>query len=537
MMNDGFSHTHPACGNAHTATDRLPIPAAESPFRRQTTAGNTQMKKKKKKVKKKQQQLHSPGYGFFYGSCAMGIGPGACSRRQTAWERMNNDTHLRKNISTMKSTMSTQPKKSWKSKLRKRQRILDRVKAIPNPVSRTMTAARELQLRIQELTAAHIRGGIDDGGDRFSKKSTIGGSNIKEMNSPHSMGATTHIVASVDSALSVATAKKIRNAVRIVTERWSIPRANIPRLWLEVILPESNVLLELGNKEQQDGEQAGFESSPIVTPPTRLCQFGGELRKCCRDVSAAAGTQELFAAYMERRCVSNEALPEDHVAALWRFGLKIGLEEDIVFGWHAGILRAVRILASVEMTEEKRALLRERLSPFIEWMNKVYEPVTAGVVAAIGGVRGGGGVRSLKALVVAPLEATLEETATAASTVDGHNSKPASRSRSRGPKPPVHDPTRVAGPRGRNIKANHAAKKKEKVGEEEEEEEEAGVATAATRQEETSVKSRVETAVMSDDGTPDGGNNKETIPISQEVKAASQEKESATREAEGSAAA
>ena len=71
-MNDGFSHTHPACGNAHTATDRLPIPAAESPFRRQTTAGNTQMKKKKKKVKKKQQQLHSPGYGFFYGSCAIG---------------------------------------------------------------------------------------------------------------------------------------------------------------------------------------------------------------------------------------------------------------------------------------------------------------------------------------------------------------------------------------------------------------------------------------------------------------------------------
>ena len=63
------------------------------------------------------------------------------------------------------------------------------------------------------------------------------------------------------------------------------------------------------------------------------------------------------------------------------------------------------------------------------------------------------------------------------------------------------------------------------------------MATAATRQEETSVKSRVETAVMSDDGTPDGGNNKETIPISQEVKAASQEKESATREAEGSAAA
>ena len=508
---------------AHKATERLPVPAAESPFRRQTRTTRkikgSRRVEKRKNIKNKTktggrrplQHPHSPGYGFFYGSCAMGIGPGARSRRQTAWERMNNDAHLRKNISTMKSTMSTQPKKSWKSKLKKRQKILDRVKTIPNPVSRTMTAARELQLRMQELTAAHIRDGADDGGDRFTKSSTIEGGSAKELKSHHTASLTTYIEASVGTSLAMETAKKIRNAVRIVTERWQIPRANIPRLWLEVVLPESNVLLELG-REPENGEHVELCDGPIISPPTRLCQFGGELRKCFRDPSTALGAQELFAAYLERRCVSTESLSEEQVAALWRLALKFGLEEDIVFGWHAGILGAVRILASVEMTEDKRALLRERLSSFIEWMNKVYEPDSSKGNSAKVLVP----ERGLKKLAVQPLGTAFKSTGR---YTGGISSESVTKSiNKRDPVPPVSGSMRVAGPRGRSIKAKIKAKNnaKEKISN--------GVAQGTV-----SEMQMVASGATDLENTP-----AETQEAAVVKKEPSQEKESATRE--GSAA-
>ena len=139
---------------------------------------------------------------------------------------------------------------------------------------------------------------------------------------------------------------------------------------------------------------------------------------------------------------------QEHVAALWKLGLKFGLEEDIVFGWHAGILGAVRILASVEMTEEKRSQLRERLSSFIEWMNKVYEPTDNQGPATSNPTKSGAmgakslaAKRSLKKLDTSPIE------------------KPQPSLKSTMPTPPMKGPKRGAGPRGRNIQAKVDAKK------------------------------------------------------------------------------
>ena len=408
----------------------------------------------------------------------MGLGPGARNKRQTAWERMNNDAHLKKNIRTMKPTISTQPKKTWKSKLKKRQRIIDRVKAIPDPVSRTMTAARELQLRIQELTAAHIRSGVDDGGDRFG----IPSKNKKDNSGADSVVTT--IIANTKSSVAASTAKRIRHAVRIVSERWSVPRSNVSRLWLEVVLPESNVVLELG-KEKQDGygDEENTPAPSSITPPTRFHQFGTELRKCCRDVSSSSNTQELFAAYVERRCVSDDALSVDHLSELWKNALKYGLEEDTIFGWHAGILGAVRILASVEMTEEKRTSLRERLSSFIKWMNKEYEPSSVTGQANKGGVshmnesvngfKSLAAKRSMKSLAIAPIStAFVDDTAPEKLPTDCNASvaivatesieRASEPSRKPNPVPPTGKPRMIDGPRDRSIKAKSEAKKKQK---------------------------------------------------------------------------
>ena len=57
---------------------------------------------KRKKLKSQKQKLKGPGYGFFYGSCDAGLKPGTNNQRQMAWERNNNDKHLKRNIKKIK---------------------------------------------------------------------------------------------------------------------------------------------------------------------------------------------------------------------------------------------------------------------------------------------------------------------------------------------------------------------------------------------------------------------------------------------------
>ena len=53
--------------------------------------------------------------------------------------------------------------------------------------------------------------------------------------------------------------------------------------------------------------------------------------------------------------------------------LECALHEDIVFGWHAGILGAVRIVAAIEMSADKRAALREKMQPFMKLLQRREE--------------------------------------------------------------------------------------------------------------------------------------------------------------------
>ena len=181
------------------------------------------------------------------------------------------------------------------------------VRAMPDPVSRAIQAASEVRLKIDSIALTEQQNDSD------RKRSAI--------------------------------ITKINAAVRHATDKWSVPRLQIPRLWMEVVLPES------------DG-----------TSRTRWDQFSRVLkRECCNNIQA----QELLAAYLERRCVSNETLTVQEVGALWKVAILSGaLHEDIVFGWHAGILSAVRIVASVEMSAEKRSALRKKIQPFIKWLQR-----------------------------------------------------------------------------------------------------------------------------------------------------------------------
>ena len=274
--------------------------------------------------------LAGPGYGFFYGSCDVGLKPGTNSLRQTAWERHNNDKHLKKNIRKMKPTFSTQPKVPYKVTAKKRKRILALVKAVPDPTSRAIRAASELREKvvvIQELEQSIVE----------------------------SQSVTSHKKKMI--------VKKIQAAVRYVANKWSVPKLEIPRLWLEVVLPES------------DG----------IGSRTRFDQFSYVLKRECRHNIQA---QELLAAYLERRCVSNETLTPNEINALWKLAVMSGaLHEDVVFGWHAGILGAVRIVASVEMNLERREQLRVKMQPFIKWLQRRE----SGEENERGGMGGGGG--------------------------------------------------------------------------------------------------------------------------------------------------
>ena len=222
---------------------------------------------RRKKKKKKKKTLRSPGFGFFYGSCDHGLKPGSNSLRQTAWERYNNDKHLKKNISKMKSTFSTQPKIPYHIKLKKRQRILATIKAMPDPISRAMQAASQLRMKINAIAATET---INDSEE---KKSII--------------------------------ITKIISAVRQVTDKWSIPRVHVSRLWMEAVLPESDGISR-----------------------TRWDQFAHVLKRECR---SNIKNQELLAAYLERRCVSNEEMSAEEVGALWKVAILSGaIHEDIV---------------------------------------------------------------------------------------------------------------------------------------------------------------------------------------------------------------
>lgn len=283
------------------------IQESTSPFKGLGLPPKPKTNHKKKNVKP---YLKGPGFGFFYGSCDIGLKPGTNSLRQTAWERYNNDKHLKKNIRTMKSTFSTQPKTSYKVTLRKRKKILALVKAVPDPITRSIRAASEL--RKVMIT-------IKESEDIFG----LASQNQKNI-----------II------------KRIQVSVRRVAEKWSIPKLNMARLWLEVVLPESD---DMGTR-------------------TRFDQFARVLKRECRHNIQA---QELLAAYLERRCVSNENLTSDEVCALWKLAVLSGaLHEDIVFGWHAGILGAVRIVATVEMNSERRERLRVKMQPFIKWLQR-----------------------------------------------------------------------------------------------------------------------------------------------------------------------
>ena len=273
----------------------------------------TSIKSKTRAPQNLKPYLAGPGYGFFYGSCDVGLKPGTNSLRQTAWERHNNDKHLKKNIRKMKPTFSTQPKVPYKVTAKKRKRVLALVKAVPDPTSRAIRAASELREKmvvIQELEQSIVE----------------------------SQSMTSHKKKMI--------VKKIQAAVRYVANKWSVPKLEIPRLWLEVVLPES------------DG----------IGSRTRFDQFSYVLKRECRHNIQA---QELLAAYLERRCVSNESLTPNEINALWKLAVMSGaLHEDVVFGWHAGILGAVRIVASVEMNLERREQLRVKMQPFIKWLQR-----------------------------------------------------------------------------------------------------------------------------------------------------------------------
>ena len=258
----------------------------------------------KRRVPSRKKKARGPGYGFFYD------GSGASGSHNRAWERHNNDKHLKKNIDKMRPTFFTQPKVSYRVQLKKRQRVLKVVKAMPDPVSRAMRAASYLRVKITEI------GATETTSDSAEKKAIIVG--------------------------------RIHAAVRHASNKWSVTRLELPRLWLEVVLPES------------DGASR-----------TRWDQFSGVLKRECRNNIKA---QELLAAYLERRCVSNEDMTGDEAGALWKIAILSGaLHEDIVFGWHAGILGAVRIVAAIEMSADKRAALREKMQPFMKWLQRREE--------------------------------------------------------------------------------------------------------------------------------------------------------------------
>ena len=270
--------------------------------------GLPRLTKRRTPSRKKKSKARGPGYGFFYD------GSGASGSHNYAWERYNNDKHLKKNICKMRPTFSTQPKVSSSVRLKKRQRILEVVKAIPDPVSRAIRATSFLREKVAEI------GATETTANSAEKKANIIG--------------------------------RIHAAVRHATNKWSVPRLELPRLWLEVVLPES------------DGSSR-----------TRWDQFARVLKRECRNNIKA---QELLAAYLERRCVSNEDMSGDEVGALWKVAILSGaLHEDVVFGWHAGILGAVRIVAAIEMSAEKRAALRDKMQPFMKWLQRRDASVAA----------------------------------------------------------------------------------------------------------------------------------------------------------------
>ena len=299
-----------AVGAAAAAASAATASAAGA---RQTARRGSSNKRKRRGRPHKQ----APGYGFFYGSCTAGLSGGAINRRACAWERFNNDRHLRKNISSMKSTFTTQPKVSWKVKLRRRNKILQRVKDVPDPVSRAMKATNEVQQQLGAILASGSKNKLES---------------------------------------------RIRTAVNAAVVRWSVPREHVSRLWMEVVIPET---------------------VPGGGTLVRFKQFGHVLRRLCRGHKPS---QELLAAYLERRCVSDDNMAPDQVGALWKQALSCGaLHEDTIFAWFAGMLGAVRIVAVVDMTPSRREKLRGKIKPFMDWLGsrQTQEAGEVGVTAAV----------------------------------------------------------------------------------------------------------------------------------------------------------